>query len=82
MRRMAAGGGRGGSNACACHTGGPLDARTVALDETGTPIKVQVQILDLTKVSKLVMDVILLSLLMQASDADDPALDGCERGWK
>ena len=45
------------------------------LDETGAPIEVEVQVLDVAKVAEFVVDVVLLRLLVQARDEDDPPLD-------
>jgi hypothetical protein len=48
---------------------------TAYLDEAGTPVQRHLQVLDLPKISKLVMQVVFLSLLMHTSNKDDPSLN-------
>jgi len=51
-----------------------LDKR-VALDEAGSTVQVEVHVFDVAKVAKLVVDVVLLRLLVQSRDEDNPTLD-------
>lgn len=45
------------------------------LDETGAPVEVEVQVLDVADVAEGVMQVVLGRLLVQVGHKDDPALD-------
>eukprot|EP00315_Gephyrocapsa_oceanica_P015245 CAMPEP_0185364538 /NCGR_PEP_ID=MMETSP1364-20130426/12459_1 /TAXON_ID=38817 /ORGANISM="Gephyrocapsa oceanica, Strain RCC1303" /LENGTH=201 /DNA_ID=CAMNT_0027965035 /DNA_START=94 /DNA_END=697 /DNA_ORIENTATION=- len=47
----------------------------VALDETGAPVEVEVQVLDVADVAEGVVQVVLGRLLMQVGHKDNPALD-------
>eukprot|EP00967_Tisochrysis_lutea_P125978 scaffold212291_cov29-Tisochrysis_lutea.AAC.1 len=49
------------------------------LDEAGSSIEVQVQVLDLANVAKSIVQVILGRLLVQVGNEDDPTLDGYRR---
>ena len=45
------------------------------LDETGAPVEVEVQVLDVADVAEGVVQVVLGRLLMQVGHKDNPALD-------
>ena len=45
------------------------------LDEASAPIERELQILDLAKVGKFIVDIIFLCFLVYSSDENDPALD-------
>ena len=49
----------------------------MASDETGAPVEVEVQVLDVADVAEGVVQVVLGRLLVQVGHKDDPALDGC-----
>lgn len=46
------------------------------LDVTASPVQVEMQILDLAKLAKLVLDGFLIGLLVYVGHHDDPAFDG------
>jgi len=50
------------------------------LDVTCPTIQIQMQVLDLSKVRKLVVDILLACLLVYICGDDDPAFDGADGG--
>lgn len=49
----------------------------VALDKACSPVKVQVNVLDVPAISKVVMEVLFTGLFMDTRDKDNPALHSC-----
>ena len=49
------------------------------LEEARSPVKVQLDVLDLAVIGELVDDVVLLGLLVDVRDEEDPALDRCNQ---
>lgn len=47
----------------------------VALEEAGTTIEIQVNVFDVAKLAELLLDVVLVSLLVNGGDEQDPAFD-------
>jgi hypothetical protein len=47
----------------------------VAFQETGSPVQIQMDVLDVSVVGELFVDVVLLGLLVDRCDEQDPALD-------
>ena len=57
-----------------------FDKRAGDLDKPCAPIKVEVQVLYVAKVAEFVVDIVLLRLLVQPRDEDNPSLDGWRHG--
>ena len=47
------------------------------LDESGSPVEIQMQVTDFSKITELVVDIVFLRLFVETRDEDDPAFYSC-----
>lgn len=53
--------------------------QSVSLEETRSSVQVQVNVLNVSELAELLLDVVLLRLLVNVRDEQDPTLDGWKR---